>query len=109
MYSPIYNQEKSRQFLASLRYTPKHLQQVYANELSKKHPQEIDRVIEDTLQYLSFRERESIKLQLQMYTLEEIGRGFFLSKQRMSQIKNKALQKLKNSKIVRKTLESLLA
>ena len=94
--------------MAFIRYTPKHLQQIYANELNKKHPQEIDSAIEDVLQYLSFRERESIKLQLQMYTFEEIGRGFFLSKQRISQIKNKALQKLRSSRIVRRTLESLL-
>ena len=55
--------------------------------------------IEQVLQFLTFREREIIKLRFGLgdgytYTLEEVGRIFGLTRQRVHQIEAKAMHKL---------------
>ena len=75
---------------------------------------EITKEIKAVLQTLSFREREIIKLRYGIgtgytYTLEEVGRIFKVTRERVRQIEAKAIRKLQHpirSKKVKELLEA---
>ena len=79
----------------------------------KQMPREkVDETIDNLLSTLTYREREIIKLRYglsdgDVYTLEETGRIFKVTKERIKQIETKATRKLTNTKKI-VILEELL-
>jgi RNA polymerase primary sigma factor len=65
--------------------------------------QKVDETIDNLLDTLTYREREIIKLRYGLcdghpYTLEETGKIFKVTRERIKQIESKATRKLTNTK-----------
>lgn len=88
----------------------------YTNDIRLSYPEykytEINSVVEEMLSHLSLREEQVLKLRFgfnngRCMTLEEVGKEFNVTRERIRQIEAKALRKLKNPTICKKAKEYL--